>query len=307
MRRLSYVLPILLALTLGAALVAAPRGARSFDPANMDTGVSPCQDFYQYAVGAWEQRTVIPPEYAKYGVDQEVEARTFALLKAILEDAAGDTSALKGLERQKVGDFFAAGMDEARIEEEGGRPLEPLLARISAVRNPETLATAIAFLQEIGSSAAFRLDVAPDDRNSSRNILEISQHGLGLPDRDYYLKQDAESKRLRQEYVAHAERMFGLLGDTVSNARQNAQTVMRVETRLARASMTRAETDDPIATYHKMSQGALAKHAAGFAWDAYSSGSRCSSENSVGWPGAFLLQTGGLTSAGTSSAARPAT
>ena len=267
MRRNSFI--FLLLLTLGTALVAAPRSARSIDPAHMDTGVSPCQDFYQYAVGGWEQRTVIPPEYSKYGVDQEVEARTFGLLKAILEAAADDTSALQGSERQKVGDFFAAGMDEARIEEEGGRPLEPLLARIAAVRNREGLATEMAFLQEIGASAAFRLEVSPDDRNSVRNILDLSQHGLGLPDRDYYLEQDAESKRLRQEYAAHAERMFRLLGDADSTAKQNAQTVMRLETRLAQASMTRAETDDPIATYHKMSRSAFAKHAAGFAWDAY--------------------------------------
>ncbi|HSB70993.1 MAG TPA: M13 family metallopeptidase [Candidatus Methylomirabilis sp.] len=263
MRRNLFIIFLLL------ALGAPPRASRGFEPAYIDTGVNPCADFFQYAVGTWEKRTTIPPEYAKYGVDQEVEARTFAILKDILEGAARDTSALQGSERQKVGDFFAAGMDETRIEEEGARPLDPFLTRIAAVHNREALATEIAFLQEIGAGVAFRLEVGPDDRNSARNILEISQHGLGLPDRDYYLKQDVESKRLRQEYGAHAERMFRLLGDEASTAKKNAQTVMRLETRLARASMTRAQTDDPIATYHKMSRSALAKHAAGFAWDAY--------------------------------------
>jgi predicted metalloendopeptidase len=178
-------------------------------------------------------------------------------------------SATKGSDRQKVGDFFAAGMDEAHIEAEGVRPLEPFLRRIAAIRDHKELVGVIAFLQEIGSSAAFQHDVAPDDRNSTLNILQLSQAGLGLPDRDFYLKRDAESQALQRAYVAHMERMFGLLGDMPPVAGRNARTVMRLETRLARASMTRDETDDPIATYHKMSRSDLAKQAAGFAWDAY--------------------------------------
>ena len=130
MRGVSVRILVLLLLTL-----AAPQPSRGFDSANMDTSVSPCVDFYQYAVGAWEKRTTIPAEYGKYGVDQEVEGRTFAIVKDILESAAADRSAPKGSERQKVGDFFAAGMDEARIEGEGVRPLERFLARIAAVRD----------------------------------------------------------------------------------------------------------------------------------------------------------------------------
>lgn len=269
MRRVGFVLPILLVLSLGAAPATAPQTPRGFDPANMDTGVSPCADFYQYAVGAWEQRTTIPAEYGKYGVDQEVEARTFGIVKDILEGAAADTSAPRGSERQKVGDFYASGMDEARVAEEGIRPLEPVLRRIAATRDRAALATAIAFLQEIGTSAAFRVDVAPDDRDSAVNILQLSQAGLGLPDRDYYLKRDTRSRALRREYAAHVERMFGLLSDPAPVAGRNARTVLRLETRLARASMTRDETDDPIATYHKMNRKMLARQAGGFSWDAY--------------------------------------
>jgi predicted metalloendopeptidase len=160
-------------------------------------------------------------------------------------------------------------MDEAGIEGEGARPLKPFLARIAAVQDRNALAAEIALLQVIGTGAAFHLEVGPDDRNSALNILQLSQQGLGLPDRDYYLNQDAQSKTLRQKYLAHVERMFRLLGDPAPTAGRNAQTVMRLETRLARASMTRTETDDPIATYHKMSRTMLAKHASGFAWDAY--------------------------------------
>jgi predicted metalloendopeptidase len=160
-------------------------------------------------------------------------------------------------------------MDEPRIEAEGARPLEPLLARIAAIRNREALATEIAFLQEMGTDVAFRLEVGPDDRNSARNILQLSQGGLGLPDRDYYLKRDATSEKLRRAYAAHVERMFVLLGEPTQVARRSARTVLHLETRLARASMTRTETDDPIATYHKMSRTMLARHASGFAWEAY--------------------------------------
>ena len=269
MRRLSLLILVLFLLAIPAVRVAAPQSPRGFDPANMDTSVSPCANFYQYAVGGREQRTTIPAEYGKYGVDQEVEARTSGIVKDILERAAADTSAPKGTERQKVGDFFAAGMDEARIEGEGVRPLEPLLVRIAAIRDRKALAAEIAFLQEIGTSAAFRLDVGPDDRNSALNILQLSQHGLGLPDRDYYLNRDTQSKTLRRAYVAHVERMFRLLGDATPAASRNAQIVMRLETRLARGSMTRAETEDPVATYHKMSRTMLAKQGSGFAWDAY--------------------------------------
>jgi len=265
MKHMSFVRPILFLLILGTV----PQTSRGFDPGNMDTSVSPCADFFQYAVGAWEKRTAIPAEYAKYGVDQEVDARTFAIVKEIVEGAAADRSAPKGSERQKVGDFFAAGMDEARIEGEGARPLEPFLVRIAAVRDRNALAAEIALLQVIGTGAAFRLEVGPDDRNSARNILQLSQAGLGLPDRDYYLKQDTQSTTLRREYVAHVERMFRLLGDVAPTAGRHARTVMRLETRLARASMSRDETDDPIATYHKMSRSALATQAPGFAWEAY--------------------------------------
>ena len=260
---------ILLAMALVAGDATVPVLSRGFDPANMDTSVSPCTDFYQYAVGAWEQRTPIPAEYGKYGVDQEVGERTFSTLKNILDSVAADTTAPKGSEAQKVGDFFAAGMDEPRIEAEGARPLEPFVARIATIRDRKGLAAAIAMLQEVGTGAAFLLEVGPDDRNSTRNILQLSQGGLGLPDRDYYLKRDAASEELRRAYAAHVERMFQLLGDPAPVARRHAQTVLRLETRLAQASMTRTEAEDPVATYHKTSRRALARQSSGFEWDAY--------------------------------------
>jgi putative endopeptidase len=265
--RVLIVLTLLL-LMPGAARAAAPQVPRGFDPANMDTSASPCADFFQYAVGGWVRRTTIPAEYGKYGVDQEVNERTFAIVKDILEAAAADTAAPQGSARRKVGEFFAAGMDEARIESEGARPIAPLLRRIAAVRDRRALAAVIAGLQEAGGPV-FRLEVGPDDRNSARNIAQMLQAGLGLPDREYYLKQDPESVRLRQAYGAHVARMFRLLGDTAPAAERAARIVMRMETRLAQASMPRDEVDDPSATYHRMTQEALAGQAPGFAWTTY--------------------------------------
>ena len=262
-------LSLLLALTLGVVFLAGRPPCEGFDPKNMDTSVSPCADFFEYAAGAWERRTSIPPSYSQYGVDQEVEQRTFAIVKDLLEGAATDTLAPKGSERQKVGDFFASGMDVARIEAEGVRPLESFFARIAAVRDRKALAAEIARLQEMGAGAGFQFEVGPDDRNSARNIPQLSQGGLSLPDRDYYLRQDASSKRLRAQYGEHVTRMFRLLGDGAATAGRNARTVLRLETRLARASMPLEETQDPIATYHKVSRKRLGMRAPGFAWDAY--------------------------------------
>ncbi len=269
MRRMCFVLPVLLALSFGAFLAAVGAPPRGFDPANMDTSVSPCADFYQYAVGGWVRRTTIPPEYGKYGVDQEVGERTAALLKEILERAAADRAAPKGSERQKVGDFFGAGMDEERIEAEGAHPLKPFLRQIAAIKDRSALAAEIALLQAIGTNAPFLLEVGPDDRDSARNILQVSQAGLGLPDRDYYVNPEKASQALRRAYVAHIARMFRLLGDADSAANRNARTVMRLETQLARASMTRDETDDPVATYHKLTRSGLSMQVPGFAWNAY--------------------------------------
>ena len=204
-RRPSSLL-LALGLSLGLLLLAGRSLCDGFDPKNMDASVSPCADFFEYAVGAWERRTFIPPSYSQYGVDEEVEQRTFTIVKDILEGAATDTLAPKGSERQKVGDFFASGMDAARIEAEGVRPLESFFARIAAVRDRKALADEIARLQEMGVGAAFQFEVGPDDTNSALNIPQLSQGGLSLPDRGYYLTQDASSKRLRAQYVEHVTR-----------------------------------------------------------------------------------------------------
>ena len=261
------------ALAFALVLTASPGFAqidyKGFNPKYIDNSVRPSQDFFQHAVGKWLDATAIPPEYSRYGVDEEVEARTFVILKEILESAARDRSAPKGSDRQKVGDFFAAGMDLEAIQRAGAKPLAPYFQDIAAVHDGASLAREIARQHRCGSEPALEFGVAQDDKDSARTIPILSQGGLGLPERDYYLLDDAKSREIRVQYQAYAARLFELLGDAPALARERAGTVLAMETRLARASLSRVAMRDPNAVYHKLSRPELAGVSRGLAWDAF--------------------------------------
>ncbi len=255
------------ALCLAASPLAA-QGYHGFNPKNMDTSVRPCDDFFGYALGTWEKNTVIPPEYASYGVDQEIEERSFKVLKEILEGAAQDRTAPKGSERQKVGDYFASGMDIPRIEKEGLKPLKGHLASIEELKR-EHLPEMLASLHRELFRPAFQFRVDQDDKASEHYIVQISQGGLGLPEREYYLKTDAKSLELRAKYLFHVAKNFQFLGEKPAEAKAHAEAVMGLELRLAKASMSMEELRDPNAVYHKMTLAGLAKLAPGLDWNAY--------------------------------------
>jgi predicted metalloendopeptidase len=255
--------PALLTFALLAPL-SAQLPYKGFNPANIDATVKPTQDFFQYAVGAWAKRTAIPAEYERYGVDQEIDARTHQILREILESAAA-AKAAPGSEARKVGDFYASGMDEAGIEAQGLAPLKPLFARIDGVKDAPTLAAVLADLHRLGANAAFGFSIEQDDKESSRYSMMLGQGGLGLPDRDYYLKDDAKSKELRTAYRAHVAKMLGLAGGDP----KDADRILALETRLAKASMTRVEQRDPNAVYHAMTPAQLKAAAPGFPADLY--------------------------------------
>ena len=259
----------LFALVLAATPACAQISYKGYNPKFIDETVAPGKDFFQHALGRWLDTTVIPPEYSRYGVDEEVEVRTYAVLRAIVEGAAQDAKAPLGSDRQKVGTFYASGMDLAAIQRAGARPLAPLLAGIRAVRSRSALAAELARLHRAGSTPALRFTVAQDDKDSDRNIVTLSQGGLGLPERDYYLLQDDKSKALREKYLKHVAGIFTLLGDTPARAGQGAATVLAMETRLAMASFTRVQLRDPNATYHKLTRPELAALAKGLDWDAF--------------------------------------
>ncbi len=246
------------------------------DPANFDPSVKPGDDFFHYADGDWLKNNPIPPEYTSWGSFNELDERNKAILHAILDNCAaavtGPSGGANTSMTQKVGDFYASGMDEAGIEANGVKPLEPEFARIAALHDRKDLAGEVAHLQMLGQNVMLGFEVEPDEKNSGANIMRVKQGGLGLPDRDYYLKTDEQSKSLLAQYQAHVAKMFTLLGDTPPVAAANAGVVVAFETELAQASKTKVELRLPEANYHKMSPVAFAQSAPGFDWTAFFTG-----------------------------------
>ncbi|MBU6423220.1 MAG: M13 family metallopeptidase [Chloroflexota bacterium] len=239
------------------------------DVSQMDTAVSPCDDFFRYANGTWLDRTEIPPEEATWGGFIEVRERNLAILRVAADEAAA-AAAPKGSVEQKVGDYWASGMDEAAIEAADIGPLDRELELIGALTERARLAGTLARLHREGAGqAGMVVSVRQDPGDSSRNVVWLQQGGLGLPDRDYYVKDDARSREIRVRYVAHVARMLELLGDDADDARYGAATVLGIETRLARASMTRVDQRDPYRTYNKLTLAELDARAVGFDWRAY--------------------------------------
>ena len=239
------------ATTTEAAAAPAVKGV-GLDVANIDPSVAPCDDFFHFASGTWLKNTAIPPSEVRWGSFQQLADRNNAVSRQILEEAAASTSAPKGSNMQKVGDYYASAMDSTAIEKAGIMPLKPELARIAAVRDLKSLQAVIARQQTLGTGAFFRAYVGPDRKNSTVYAVSIGQGGLGMPDRDYYLKDDARSKTVRNAYVAYMTNTFKLMGESEAAAAKKAAAVLSLETRLAQASKTRVELRDPYANYNKM-------------------------------------------------------
>jgi len=260
---------------LSAALPALAQHSSSepvLDVSAMDKTVDPCVDFYTYSCGGWIKKNPIPPDQPSWGTYEKIEDENRAQLRRILEEAA-DAKRPRDALTQKIGDYYASCIDEAAIEKLGANPLLPELQRIAALRSKQDLSDYAATTQfppslyEGGTLFAFRSN--QDYKDSTQVIAEVDQGGLGLPDRDYYLKDDAKSEELRKAYVTHVEKMFELLGDKPADAVTEAATVMRIETSLAKGQMTRVERRDPPKLYHKMSVEELQKLAPAFNWNAY--------------------------------------
>lgn len=235
---------------------------------HIDAAAPPCEDFYRYANGRWLEATAIPDDEAAWGSFTEIRDRTNDALRAIVEEAAA-AGAPRGSVTQQVGDFFASGMDEEAIERAGVEPIAPLLAGIDGLRDRSAIVTLIADLQSTRAFAGFAFIVQPDQSDSSRNILHLQQAGLGLPDRDHYLKDDERSRTLRDTYVAHVGRVLGLAGSDTATAREAAATILRFEDALARASMTRVDQRDPHKVHNPRSVEAFVGEAAGYDWAAH--------------------------------------
>jgi putative endopeptidase len=245
---------------------------RGYDPSNMDKNTLACADFYQYANGTWLKNTEIPAAYSSWGSFNVLAENNRKTLHDILEEAAKNNKAAKGSIEQKIGDFYASCLDEAKREAEGIRPLVPELARIDKIQNAKEVVSQIAYLHRHGVPTLFGFGSLPDLKNSSMVMAFAGQGGLSLPNRDYYTKTDEKSVKLREDFVKHLANMFQLVGDTPEQATKNAQTVLAFQTRLAQNSRTPVELRDPTTQYHMMSPAQLTELTPNFSWDDYRRG-----------------------------------
>ncbi len=234
---------------IALALISVSRA--SFVPENFDTTVKPQDDFYRYANGSWLKRTAIPPEYARWGSFDELMQRNISNLKLLCERASAQDNSPSAIEHM-VGDFYASGMDEAAINQSGAAALNFEFTKISAIATPADVLNEIASLHKIGVNAGFEFGSEADFKDSNHELAQLAQGGLGLPDRDYYFRDDDKSKKLREAYVKHVAKTLMLLGDSQTSAQTGSQAVMKLETSLAQASLSAVQLRNPYASYHKM-------------------------------------------------------
>jgi putative endopeptidase len=232
----------------------------------LDTRVDPRQDFYHYANGGFLKANPIPDAYTAWGQFRILNEQNQAVIHEFLEIAAKDATLAPGSELRKLGDFYASGMDEAGIDKAGLAPLKAELNQINAIASRADLGRAIAHLQGIGVNAAFSTGQMQDFTDSTVVVGVLEQGGLGLPDRDYYLRDDAKYAAARKAYQAHIGRMLELLGDKPAQAQRSAQAIFQLETRLARASMPVEQQRDPHAIYHMTSIDELGQAVPAIDW-----------------------------------------
>jgi putative endopeptidase len=240
------------------------------DPDALDRSVDPCTDFYDFACGGWLARTAIPPDRPAWSRSfSEITERNLAILRAILEADAAGRFAPGDDEARKLGDFYATCMDEPKAETASAATLREALAAIAAVRDRESLARMVARLHLEDVTALFVFRPQQDLRDATEEIGAADQGGLGLPERDYYLKRDARSVALRARYGAHVARMLELAGASPRAAAKDARTVLRIETALAQGSLPVVERRDPYNVYHRLDRAGLEREAPAFPWAAY--------------------------------------
>jgi putative endopeptidase len=250
-----------------AAMALAQTG---IDASWMDTSADPCQDFFAYACGGFVKNTVIPSDRATWGTTQAIQKDTEDFLHATLEKAAqspGSDAVLK-----KIGDYYAACTDEAAVERAGTTPVKALLAEVARVRDPKTLAAAITALHAASVFPLFDVSATQDYKDATLVIAGLDQHGLGLPDREYYLKDEGNTKEVREFYAGHVARMLALTGMRPAEVKAAAADVLRIDAKVAKLQQDKVTRRDPYKIYHRVERAGLAEAAKTFPWDAYFQG-----------------------------------
>jgi putative endopeptidase len=287
------VLLVTICLAGFAALLGSSRAADApspwgFSTANLDKSCKPCDDFYKFAMGGWMKSNPIPADRPGWSTSAELQEKNLAQLRQITEASAA-AKAARGSNEQRVGDFYASCMDTAAIEAAGAKPIAGELAAIDAMNDRSALLSQVAALHKEGIQAVFDFSSTQDFADSTKVIGDADQGGLGMPDRDYYLRDDDRSKQLRTDYVAHVGKMFQLAGDSAEKSAAEAQTVMTIETALAKASLTNVQLRDPQANYHKLSTAQLKELTPDWSWETFFADVNLPglSETNVGQPDFF--------------------
>ena len=268
--RLAYSFTFVFLLAFFATNANAQQPADKYEPAldvtSMDRTTDPCVDFFQYSCGGWIKKNPIPPDQSSWDTYSKMQDENRVKLREILE-AASAPDPNRNPVTQKIGDYYASCIDEKAIDAKGAEPLKPTLDKIEGIKSKADIADVAAGM--IDDGVLFDFGSQQDFRDANQVIAAADQGGLGLPDRDYYIKTDAKSEELRKAYLAHVQKTFELLGDKPDTAAAEAQTVMRIETALAKGSMTRVERRDPKSLDHKMTGAELEKIAPDFRWQIY--------------------------------------
>ncbi|HET8829677.1 MAG TPA: M13 family metallopeptidase [Pelobium sp.] len=245
----------------------APSQKKLIDVANMDLSVKPGDDFYTYASGTWLKNNPIPAKEVRWGSFNVLRDFNIKAVKSILVSAKNNKTVKPGSIEKRVGDFYAAGMDSLTIEKLGYTPIEADLAKVEAIKNLDGVINAIATMRTTGiASPVFDFYVYLDSKNPETMIAYLGQGGTTLPDRDYYLKDDERSKKIRTAYHDFIVKLFTLTGSTAEVAEQNAKNIFSIEKSFAEAQMSRVEMRDPYKTYNKFSLSDLSKTTPSLSW-----------------------------------------
>ena len=242
----------------------------SFDLNAIDKTADPCTNFYQYSCGNWLKNNPIPADQSSWGRFNELHERNQRTLRDVLETSSAKST--RSPVEQKIGDYYQACMDEKSIESKGIAPLKPVLDGVNAIKDKTALTPEMARLHMSGIAAFFSFSASQDLKDASKVIAHADQGGLGLPERDYYFKDDPKSVEVRTKYVAHVQKMFELLGHPAEKASAEAATVMRIETALAKGSMDVTSRRDPTKLDHPMPVSGLAALAPSIDWTKYLAG-----------------------------------